>query len=120
MPAGHDSGKWNPGSWFLRLAIGALFTLLVFFGASACTKGEHSTAGTGSTASQTAIPVVVPDVTGQRLADARGMITIAGLLVGREDTVSSEDYPSGIIVSQSPPAHARVPAGTAVDLRVVR
>jgi serine/threonine-protein kinase len=63
--------------------------------------------------------VSVPDVIGRSIDDARLAIEQAGLVVG-DVSRDSGDAPGGvpIVVSQSPAAGSRAPAGTAVTMRV--
>jgi serine/threonine-protein kinase len=64
--------------------------------------------------------VAVPKVTGIRLRYARHRLSALGLAVGRVTFGHDEDHMDGFILHQSPTAGARVPRGSAVDLRVNR
>jgi beta-lactam-binding protein with PASTA domain len=60
--------------------------------------------------------VTVPSVTGQEVTSASSAITAAGLTVGKLTDRSSNDIPSGGVISQTPSAGTQVAPGTAVDL----
>ena len=60
--------------------------------------------------------VSVPDVFNRPQADAGGLITAAGLLVGTVSQQNSDAVALGNVISQSPPAGTVVAEGTAVDL----
>ena len=60
--------------------------------------------------------VSVPDVVGKTKADARSIITSAGLSVGAVTQEYSNSVPAGKVISQNPTAGTQVDRGTAVDL----
>ncbi len=60
--------------------------------------------------------VNVPDVVNRLQAEAVGLITAAGLLVGAVNQENSGTVPLGKVISQSPPAGTLVAEGTAVNL----
>ena len=60
--------------------------------------------------------VSVPDVFNRPQADAEGLITAAGLLVGTVSQQNSDAVALGNVITQSPPAGTVVAEGTAVDL----
>jgi len=62
--------------------------------------------------------VAVPDVVGQKQADAQKDLTKAGLTVGRVTTANSVTVPAGRIISQTPTAGTKVALGSAVALVV--
>lgn len=61
-------------------------------------------------------PVLVPDVVGQSLVAARNVLTRSGLTVGQVG--GTNDLRGSVVGSSDPPAGTRVPAGTAVDLKM--
>src|ERR671932_2625360 len=65
-------------------------------------------------------PIEVPDVTGQSLEEASGMLQDAGLTVDREHRVVESDKPEGTVLSTEPSAGSEVEAGTSVTLTVSR
>jgi eukaryotic-like serine/threonine-protein kinase len=62
--------------------------------------------------------VIVPNVIGEMLSDARAKIEDSGLKTGRVDFRNASTSPSGTIVSQSLAPGATVPLESAVDLVV--
>jgi serine/threonine-protein kinase len=65
-------------------------------------------------------PIEVPDVTGQSLEEASGMLQDAGLTVDREHRIVESDKPEGTVLSTEPSAGSEVEAGTSVTLTVSR
>ena len=65
-------------------------------------------------------PIEVPDVTGQSLEEASGMLQDAGLTVDREHRMVESDKPEGTVLSTEPSAGSEVEAGTSVTLTVSR
>ena len=62
-----------------------------------------------------ATSVAVPRLYYKRPAQARRLLTAAGLQVGRRRTIADEDKASGIILRQRPKAGAKVAKGSKVD-----
>ncbi len=60
--------------------------------------------------------VIVPDVSERALQAAQVTLTAEGLALGKVANVFSDDSEPGTVVTQSPPAGARVSRGRAVDL----
>lgn len=56
----------------------------------------------------------VPDITGKTEAEARELITAAGLSANPLPAEFSEDVESGLVISQDPEAGGQVPVGSAV------
>jgi eukaryotic-like serine/threonine-protein kinase len=75
--------------------------------------------GSGQTTTTAPAAVVVPDVTGMRLARATLVLGQAGLLAAADASLPSDDPGSvGTVASQSPVAGGSVPPGTVVNLTV--
>lgn len=68
--------------------------------------------------SQGVAPVLVPDVTGQKLEDALTTLRGAHLKVGQKVETFSETAPAGTVVGQQPPPLTQVPEDTPVNLIV--
>jgi serine/threonine-protein kinase len=64
--------------------------------------------------------VGVPDVTGQSEAAAKTQLQQAGFTVGSTSTQTSSSVPAGNVISQSPTAGTKAPAGTAVNLVIAK
>ncbi|MGC9054586.1 MAG: PASTA domain-containing protein, partial [Candidatus Hydrogenedens sp.] len=81
---------------------------------------EGTTEGTpeGTTEGETLSKVTVPDVVGKTEAEARSLITSAGLVVGSITREYSDTVPAGKVISQNPPAQTQVNSGSAVNLVV--
>lgn len=62
--------------------------------------------------------VIIPEVSGKKLEDAKDIIEKAGLKVGNIRYMSMDDAPKGAVLEQEPQAGIEVPAGTAVNLTV--
>ncbi len=60
----------------------------------------------------------VPPLIGETLADARALISDAGLTVGNIEELPSADFEAGVVMAQSPEAGIEVGAGTPVNLQV--
>ena len=63
-------------------------------------------------------PVAVPDVRGMTVTEASQALSAAGLLLGEQVQVESDEVEEGRIVEQDPPAGQEVPPGTAVTVQV--
>lgn len=61
------------------------------------------------------LPVRLPDVVGMPQAQARSILTAAGVAVTTTTRVSDQ-YPPSTVLAQSPTAGTEVPSGTAVEL----
>ena len=68
--------------------------------------------------SQGVAPVLVPDVTGQKLNDALATLKAAKLKVGQTLETFSETAPKGTVIGQQPPPLTQVPEETPVNLIV--
>ncbi len=64
--------------------------------------------------------VAVPKVKFKHVGVAERLLTEAGLKLGEVKKVDSDDYDVNVVVAQDPDGGAKVPAGTAVNLRIVR
>jgi hypothetical protein len=62
--------------------------------------------------------VTVPDVTGVAEADAVKAIADAGFTLGKRTQAFSETVALGAVILTEPPAGARVPVGTSIDILV--
>jgi beta-lactam-binding protein with PASTA domain len=62
------------------------------------------------------VPIAVPNVVGQTLADAEAILTTVGFVTGTVTTGTSGSIPIGSIISQSPTAGTFEAPGTSVDL----
>jgi len=62
--------------------------------------------------------VELPDLTGLSPSEAKSKLTDAGLKLGSQDEVSSNDVPEGEIVRQSPAAGKKVEKSSSVDVTV--
>ena len=62
--------------------------------------------------------VTVPSVVGEVQADAEGMITEAGLVVGQVSEEATLDIAPGVVIAQSPEAETKVKEESAVDITV--
>ncbi len=76
---------------------------------------EGTTEGEGEPQSN---KVAVPDVVGKTEAEARSLITSAGLTVGTVTQEYSDSIPAGKVISQTPSAGTQVNAGSAVNIVV--
>lgn len=75
--------------------------------------------GSGQTTTTAPSSVVVPDVTGMRLARATLVLSRVGLLAAADASLPSDDPGVvGTVASQSPAAGGSVPRGTVVNLTV--
>lgn len=75
--------------------------------------------GSGQTTTTVPSSIVVPDVTGMRLARATLILSRAGLLAAADASLPSDDPGiAGTVASQSPAAGGSVPPGTVVSLTV--
>ena len=63
-------------------------------------------------------PIMVPNVVGKSLRDARLDIQRQGLFVQEEGWTSSNDYPVGIVAKQEPEGDQEVPENTGVILYI--
>jgi beta-lactam-binding protein with PASTA domain len=62
---------------------------------------------------------VVPNVTGETIAEAQPILQSLGLEMGAITRVRSDDYPKeGIIIAHTPPSHAMVQKGVKINLLV--
>jgi serine/threonine-protein kinase len=68
--------------------------------------------------SQGVTPATVPDVTGQKVADAIAALKSARLRVGQRVEAFSETAPAGTVIGQQPPPLTQVPEDTPVHLIV--
>jgi multiple sugar transport system substrate-binding protein len=67
----------------------------------------------------TSLPTVeVPDLGGQRIAQARSALSEKGLRLGAQNEVPSNTVPKGQIIDQSPEAGADAEPGSSVDVTV--
>ncbi len=85
-------------------------------------KGKRVKAGRviGVVVSQGKEQVVVPDVVGQPLPNARLVIENARLRVGRVDEKFDDSVRAGLVMTQDPPAGGEAPRNTAIALLVSR
>ncbi|MGC9054903.1 MAG: PASTA domain-containing protein, partial [Candidatus Hydrogenedens sp.] len=74
---------------------------------------EGTIEGEGETPSN---KVTVPDVVGKTEAEARSLITSAGLIVGTITQEYSDKVPKGKVIRQAPTAGSQVDRGSAVNL----
>lgn len=69
-------------------------------------------------ASQGAVKVTVPDLSGQPLQDALSVLKSANLRLGQRVDTYSENVPTGYIIGQQPPPGVDVPEGTPISIIV--
>ncbi len=62
--------------------------------------------------------VAIPDLRLSTYRDAIYNLQTLGLVVGKLDSLSSNEFPKGIILKQTPPASEQVNTGSAVDMTV--
>ncbi len=60
----------------------------------------------------------VPKVIGKSLSGAKGLLEKAGFVVGSTHYGSHDDFDSGQVISQKPPAGTLSPPGTKIDLTI--
>ena len=83
-------------------------------------SSSQTSGGTGGSGGTKIAPVVVPNVLGQKPADAQAALTAAGLKVSpKEGVVASLDIPQGTVAQTKPAAGQKVAPGTVVILYVV-
>jgi serine/threonine-protein kinase len=60
----------------------------------------------------------VPSVVGKSKSGAKDLLEKAGFAVGTLHVGSNDDYDTGIVIRQQPPANTQAPPGTKVDLTI--
>lgn len=60
----------------------------------------------------------VPSVIGKSRSGAKDVLEKAGFTVGSMRVGSSDDYDTGVVIRQQPPANTQAPPGTKVDLTI--
>jgi len=107
---GSQTGKRRPGEifpWFLAALIVASLALVGFFAWNIWQRGQQEPA-----------TAQVPDLTGLVLRQAENALADAGLNVGDQSDVPSNEVPQGGIVEQNPSAGAEVALSSSVDVIV--
>ena len=61
---------------------------------------------------------MVPSVVGKSKSGAKDVLEKAGFAVGTMHVGSNDDYDSGIVIRQQPPANTQAPPGTKIDLTI--
>jgi hypothetical protein len=93
---------------------------LVYYLVSGSGSSQVSGGSGGSGGGTQPTTVIVPNVLGQKPADAQAALTAAGLKVAPKGVeVASPDIPEGTVAQTKPAAGQKVPAGTVVSLYVV-
>lgn len=62
--------------------------------------------------------LIMPDITGMSLDQARTKLKDMGLILGKVTTASDDSKEDGVILMQSPPANSKVNKGTTIDVTV--
>ena len=60
----------------------------------------------------------VPSVVGKSKSSAKDLLEKAGFAVGTMHVGSNDDYDSGIVIRQQPPANTQAAPGTKIDLTI--
>lgn len=64
--------------------------------------------------------IIMPDITGMTLDQARTRLKSLGLVIGKITTASDDSKEDGVILMQSPPGDSKVTKGATVDVTVNR